>query len=113
MYSLVVQGHVINSTDAVHLMSDKAGIFQYNPQIIAHYGNREPGHSPATWRGYFLSDVTRRDILSSDDMAHVLQLVDKLVNVRAPALSDAGLQSQQASPENSSAILESMVLVHL
>jgi hypothetical protein len=110
-YSLAIQGHIISSSDAIQLMSDKTGIFQYNPQIIAHYGNREPRHSPTIRRGYSLSDVTRNDILSSENMAHVLQLVDKLVNARAPTVSDAGLQSQQA--ENSSAILRSMVQVHL
>ncbi len=45
-----LRGHVINSTDAIGLMKDKTGIFQYDPRIIAYYGNREPGHIPATWR---------------------------------------------------------------
>ncbi len=106
-----VQGPIINSTDAIQLMSDETGIFQYNPQIIAHY--REPGHSPAILRVYFLSDATKRDILSSEDMAHVLQLVDKLVNMRAPVVFDVGLQSQQADSENTSSILRSMTHVHL
>jgi hypothetical protein len=80
MYSLAVQGHIISSSDAIQLMEDNTGRFLYDQRLIAHYRNREPIHS-STLREYFLIDAKKRNFVSSEDMAHVLQLMNDLVPI--------------------------------
>jgi hypothetical protein len=98
-YSLAIQDHIISSNDAVQLMQDKTGEPQYDQRLIAYYSDREPTYSPTWYHSRFV--IIRREPFQSD-ASHVLQLMDRLINASAPSGS-----------ENTSAILRSMVQVHL
>jgi hypothetical protein len=104
-YSLAVQDHIISSNDAIRLMQDKTGEPQYDQRLIAHYG--EPIHN-LTMIEHFLIIMKKGSLLSSENVApsedvdHVLQLMDKLLNASA-----------QSRSENTSAILKSVVQLHL
>ncbi len=75
MYSPAIQGPVISSEDAIQLMSDNPQKFQQDQLLIAYYATIRPTQSP-TWQ--YFPNAKRRERLFQDDMARVLQIMDKL-----------------------------------
>ncbi len=75
MYSSAVQGPIINSTDAIQLMSDNAQKFQQDQLLVAYYAAIRPTQSPA-WR--YFPNAERRERLFQDDIDRVLRIMDKL-----------------------------------
>ncbi len=84
MYSPMIQGPIINSTDAIKLMSDNAQKFQQDQILIAYYAAIKPTQSPA-WR--YFHNAERRERLFQDDISHMLQIMDKLADASAPTSS--------------------------